>query len=428
MGRGEWLTLRENSSFAAESVGLSALGLRHQPERSAYFYAATRIRFSSGLFVQKITMKNIAVSAFVIGLCATVTAFGQDDQKQGSRKQVAADRMTLKLYPLGELAVTPVSCPYHDSLPTVNRSADSTRAGHGVSGTVTTPQGGFGGGAGGGGFGGGGFGGGGGLFSVPSGGQFGGGPQFSNVNVGRHHEIVQAITTAVDPESWQMHGGSATISLVRDILVISQTSANHDQIGNLLKELTDHITGDSSMTLDIWWLPLDAKARQEVSGVLAGKDAVSGLNGLCESCHGHHGTLRTGNGVTANIVSGYRKPLLVGRVPVIGSGAAGDQPVISHVNIGIVAEATLNLPQNNDGSKNVRLNLRSMLTDLEHFEGTETTGGDIDRFHLGNHVLETVTVCPFDRPVIAGSLSATKNSSEKQSDMETIVVVRVTKE
>jgi hypothetical protein len=115
-------------------------------------------------------------------------------------------------------------------------------------------------------------------------------------------------------------------------------------------------------------------------------------------------------------------PLVVGQIPVVGANSSGLQPVVNHVNIGINVEITAQLQQDWQGD-GVRLALRTAMTTMTNHESAATDSETIDRFQLGNQILETNAVCAFDRPVVVGSLSAVGLFADDDEDREIVVVV-----
>lgn len=364
-----------------------------------------------------------------------------DAQEETQERAVVQPEMTLQFYALGELVMPPQQFPFRSVLPTAGATAH--------------PVGGFGAG----GLGGGGFGGGGGFQSIPTAPQFGGGggqgyfsiptaPQFGGgggglggggaVNFGiqrtdvydstdQHDAILDLITQHVDTDSWEDNGGKATITAVNNSLLVKQTAENHAAIKAFLKQLADSTVGGQPMTIELWWLPLNAGAQRNLNKALNSKNAVAELGELCESVEGYHGTLKGRNRVTGNLCSGHRMPFIAGRVPVVGNNAMGTQPIMNQLNIGIMAQVTPRLQEAWQGD-GVTIALQTAITTMKDFEPAHNSDDDVDRFQLGNQVLETSAVCEFDKPVVAGSLSAVGLfPSEDEEDRELIVVVRVTR-
>ena len=367
----------------------------------------------------------------VCTVCSPVN--GQDDAT--ALKKVDHLVLPLKFYALDELVTPMQQFPYNAALPTSASASVS----------VSPPQSG-GGGLGGAGFGGGG-GQGGGLFSVPTTAQFGGGgggegggeggfgggqagggvgfgvPQhFVQNSYDAHESLINLIIAHVDPESWDTNGGKGTVSAVDNTLLVRQTELNHDAIRAFLKEFAAKTVGGQPLSIELWWLPLNVTARRNLDNLLAGDDALAELNEISDSTDGYHGTLKVRNRVTGNLCSGHRMPLVLGQIPVVGANSSGLQPVVTQINIGINVEITAQLQQDWQGD-GVRLALRTAMTTMTDHESAGTDSDTIDRFQLGNQILETNVVCAFDRPVVVGSLSAVGLYAEDDEDREIVVVV-----
>ncbi|MEO2024280.1 MAG: hypothetical protein ABGZ23_00195 [Fuerstiella sp.] len=337
--------------------------------------------------------------------------------------------LPLKFYYLDEL-VTPIQqFPYNASLPTSSAESASVRQPPSVGGGFDGQQGG-------GGFGGGG---GGGQFSVPTTVQFGGGGGgFGGaVNSGvqqlhvhdsyeQHESLIELIINHVDFDSWEANGGKGTVSAVNNTLLIRQTDANHEAIRGFLKEFAANTLGGQPLSVELWWLPVNVAARRNLDKVFAGNHAVAELNELCESIGGYHGILKVRNRVTGNLCSGHRMPLVVGQIPVVGTNSVGLQLIMDQINIGINVEITPHLQQAWQG-EGVRLAFRTALTTMKDHQPATEDGDKIDRFQLGNQILETNAVCTFDVPVVIGSLSAVGLFSEDDEDRELVVVVLPTR-
>jgi hypothetical protein len=356
----------------------------------------------------------------VFAVCRSLNA--QDDAK--AVKKVDKLVLPLKIYALDELVTPMQQFPYNASLPTSGAASVF----------VSQPQ------TGGGGQGGG-------LFSVPTTVQFGGGgggfgggqagglsgavdfgiqQHFVQDSYDVHESLINLITEHVDPESWDANGGKGTVSAVDNTLLIRQTESNHDAIRAFLKEFAAKTMGGQPLSVELWWLPLNSAAGGNPHKVLVGDRASTELNELSESTGGYHGTLKVRNRVTGNLCAGHRMPLVVGQIPVVGANSSGLQPIVNQVNIGINVEITAQLQQDWQGD-GVRLALRTAMTTMMDHEPTRKGDDGIDRFELGSQVLETHAVCAFDVPVVVGSLSAVGLFAEDDEARKVVVVVPPTR-
>jgi hypothetical protein len=243
-----------------------------------------------------------------------------------------------------------------------------------------------------------------------------------------HSTIIDLIVDNVDTDSWNQNGGKATITAVNDTLLIRQTDANHKKVGSFLKDLTESSVGGQPLTLDVWWIPANAGTKRNLAGTLAEQqntsDAIKALNELSESVGGYHGSLQCRNRVTGNLVTGHRMPVVVGSVPVVGHNASEHQPIVETCNIGLSLEVTPRIQEQWNGS-GIRMELRTELTTLAEPSKPARSAGEIDRYTIGSHALETNTLCQSGVPVVAGGLTAVGLFPGDEEDREMITVLLV---
>ena len=161
--------------------------------------------------------------------------------------------------------------------------------------------------------------------------------------------------------------------------------------------------------------------------MLKGGNAVSALNTLTDSVNGYHGQLKTRDRVTGNLSSGYQMPLVVGKISVVGTGAVGEQPIVSHVHIGIMAEVTPRVLATWEG-EGAQLTMQTETTTMNNLIETTDAAADVDRFQLGRDSLESNVICSWNQPVVVGSLSTVGLSSDQaENNRELTLVVLITK-
>ena len=249
-------------------------------------------------------------------------------------------------------------------------------------------------------------------------------PQYSH---DIHAALVELIIGNVDADSWEENGGSGTITAVNDTLLVRQNAKNQQKVAEFLKHLHQNTIGGQSLTIELWWLPLDDEGRRNLDKVLAGDNAVATLNELSEAVGGYHGQLKGRNRVMGNFSSGHRVPLIAGRIPVVGTGAIGVQPIVSQVHVGIMAQVMPRLQESWEGD-GIQLSLQTEITDMRDLRNSENGDGDIDRYELGRHALAASVICRPATLTIAGSLSAIGLIPDAgQATQELTVVVQVSK-
>lgn len=319
----------------------------------------------------------------------------------------AEDELTVKFYPLGELAQSPQGFHFSDGVSKVVPATNSIQAGG--SGT--------------------------GYFSLPATARASEprsiaedldaiSLQYSN---DVHGALIDLIVVHIEPDSWEENGGEGSITAINDTLVIRQQAKIHTATAEFLKNLHENTIGGQTLNIELWWLPLDDAGRKQLDQVLAGTEAVAKLNQLSETVGGYHGQLNARNRVLGKLSSGTQVPLIVSRIPVVGQGAVGIQPQVSNAHIGVTAQIKARLQETWEGD-GIQLSLMTELTEMKDLTHSEASGGDIDRFQLGRYALEANVVCPPATLTIAGSLSAIGLlDGDQQSTKELTVVVRVSK-
>ena len=244
----------------------------------------------------------------------------------------------------------------------------------------------------------------------------------------QHAALISVIVNHVDIDSWEEHGGDATIMALNNTLLIRHHEATHKVIAALLKQLKRNLIGTQSVKVDLWWLPGDAETRRRLADAIRGKDPAGQLDALTEALKGFHRTVDVRDRTTGNVCNGHRVPLVVSRIPVVGGtgGGVGYQPVMSQVNVGLMAEVTPRIQDDWEGSE-VEVSLRTALTSLDEHEPASDDNGNVDRFAFGHQVLETSLVCQLNRPIVAGTLSSLSAAKDGGENQGLTVVIQISK-
>lgn len=302
-------------------------------------------------------------------------------------------------------------------------------------------------------------GGGGGVFSLPvepmqfGGGGLGGGGGSDLQDVSAEPSLKEQLENSggvsitslfesnVSPDSWETNGGVGTITELGNTLLVRQTEKIHSEFEAFLKQLTTAVIGSGTYHLEVWWLPMADANRAQLKQLLEGTPAdvtvAEQLTTLSESSGGYHGTLLCRERVTTHTASGTQVPVVAGSIPVVGgSGAAGEQPIVRTLHLGLVLEAKLSpvpdyLAAEGDAANAERLELsfRSAITQRGD-KGQEWPAGEkIDRYSMGKHVAEGACQIQLGKPTLIASLtelsSATDNAAGQTPEL--LMVVRVTR-
>ena len=371
--------------------------------------------------------------------CCVGTSLAQDSTPQPGKptKPDKEPPLITRFYRLDELAGATASFPFTGRLPASSSNRSTLRP-------VAAS---------------GGMGGGGGMFNVgtvalPQGGGLGGGGMSFGVGESTGYDyadsdtveqVIDLLQEFVAPDSWKNNGGKGVIVPMNGSLLIRASEDNHKQVRAFLNGLTDSVAGGQPLTVDAWWLPLNPGERKRLSEILsvnwsdaaASAQALSDLNELTESSGGHHGALKTRSGRTAHVTAGYRRPLVVGSVPNVGTGAIGHSPITQSVNYGIVMEIKPKLVSDwrvlgaataKPNGNHVAFDIRTSLTGVgakDEARGS-VAPGEVDRYDMGAQVLEAAAVSTIDKPTVVGSLAAIGLPPVEGDDKnEIFVVVRV---
>jgi len=240
--------------------------------------------------------------------------------------------------------------------------------------------------------------------------------------------LVELVTSAVAPSTWDQAGGPGTCTGFQAQLVVRQTYPVHRQIETLLDCLRAQSRGRPALAIEARWLLLDGEQRDRFSAADKQGAALAPeeLQRLIRDVPGFHGRIVCLNGQKVFLAAGSRRTVIHGAIPVIGSGV-GYQPVVEVPNVGVLLEVCPSLsPQH----ESVLLDVKSTVTDwgqpdrpLEigsRFppaevkdaitgETTKEPGGTawttVDRVNLPTQQLATTLRLPLGRPVLVGGVT-----------------------
>ena len=269
---------------------------------------------------------------------------------------------------------------------------------------------------------------GGGMFPVPGrprGGGIGGGmpAAFPSRRAGTMgfdmDELIGAITTIVEPSSWDRVNGPGDISEIGGVLAIRQTPAIQSKVQEFLEALKRESGTLRMITIKARWLLLDRQQRAQLAEKPDSKQPGStgqaldpqALAALPAEAQRYAGQITCFNGQTVHIVSGRLETVIGGAIPVGGgSGAVGYQPIMLSPHLGVFLQITPSaLPDADD----VLVDLHSSITRWEKPEepaiiGTTPTGKgaiEVDRINVTAQQFATSLRVPLDKPVLVGGIT-----------------------
>ncbi|MBX3411524.1 MAG: hypothetical protein KF708_02310 [Pirellulales bacterium] len=271
----------------------------------------------------------LTLVGFMVLVIEPPTHIARAEQKESEAGGEAKRPVLLtRVYPVADLVFTPRNYPF----PGIEISGTRARGGVGFGGMGSST-----GNGGGGGFGGG-MGGG-----MPS-----GGGQF-NVQDDRASllidDLMNVITSYVEPQSWDQVGSDGHISIFREQLIVVQTAAIHEQIAALLSDLRKQGMRDT-ITVRAQWAVLDGeqfaaltegapdtsppqidRAKLKALSTEASTAPRPATSAIVDA-----GEVTCFNGQTVHIVSGRFRSAVTSVIPVVGQleGALPVESAIAH--------------------------------------------------------------------------------------------------
>ena len=219
--------------------------------------------------------------------------------------------------------------------------------------------------------------------------------------------VISAITSLIEPDSWDDNGGNGSIHPVGGALAISQTVAIHAKIDEFLTALREESGTLRTLSVDAHWLKLDDAQLAKLQGAGDKKRAATTgditrerMAALPGEARAATGRIACFSGQTVHLISGLMETKLQGGVPVVGGpNAAGYQPIISAPHLGTLLQITASLLPGDDAAL---VDLHSSVTNWEDGgDPVKLIGADdegdavvqIDRLKLGSTIGHKPACC-----------------------------------
>ncbi len=252
-------------------------------------------------------------------------------------------------------------------------------------------------------------------------------------------ELINAITTTIEPSTWTDVGGPGSIAPLGNSLIISAAPRTHNQITALLDTFRKRWGTLRTVSVEAHWLWLTDGQLTAILAAAApatpGEPQPFGLvNPSAWDAHmkelrkpdadqpaGYQAVVTCYNGQTVHTVSGGQRQFVVGMTPVVGGGGTADspeaglgyEPQVATLQEGAALQVT---PMTTTAGKFVVLDVHSRVVRLsgkgsgEARRGAESAGpGEvvkaIDRPAVANSHLETTLRVPVDRRVLVGGMT-----------------------
>jgi hypothetical protein len=133
--------------------------------------------------------------------------------------------------------------------------------------------------------------------------------------------ILLALTSMVEPTSWDEVGGPGSVQPLGTSLLVSQTAAVHQQIEGFLKQLREGSGERKTVTIDARWLFLDSDELDELIPPQEGGPQVDRkvLATFTRRPSSIRGLTNCFTGQLVYLVSGTRRNVVSSFIPVVGS-------------------------------------------------------------------------------------------------------------
>jgi hypothetical protein len=257
-------------------------------------------------------------------------------------------------------------------------------------------------------------------------------------------DIVRVLMSTVARDSWAENGGEGQIEPLGTALVVSQTSAVHEQINELLTQLRESTAERRTVTIDARWLllssdELDSLLRADEGGMpFVHREKLAEFTRRPESMRGMTNCFSS---QLVYLVSGTRRNIVSGYIPVVGalespkgetqlaaapgrsvirlvadqqpvSGkSVGYQPIVETSNLGALLEIRPTLMPKLNGERFAVVDLKSTVTGPG--EGATTTDDEasaalapqVDRVAVEAVEFATSLRMPLGNPILVGGLS-----------------------
>lgn len=251
--------------------------------------------------------------------------------------------------------------------------------------------------------------------------------------------LMNAITSLIDPDSWEENGGPGSLQPIGGALAVNNTEAVHKKITELFAALRRETDNLRTLSIDAQWLLLDeaqlrglniASAKETGTAAQAREQLVT----LPASVERTRARITCFNGQTVHLISGHLETKIQGAIPVVGGTAeVGYQPTIALPHLGTLLQVTALILPGDDG---VLVDLHSLATRPKRETQPVRLGGDgqfpkvqVDRVDIEAQQLATALRVPSGRPVLVGGMSfaGQERASERDvMDRQLYLVIEVT--
>ena len=395
-------------------------------------------------------VSNRAILSFAVITIMSISVRAEEQAKPNDNR--AEEELVIKVYRVLGLVTPAPDYSYEGTYLPAMPDGRANRS-FGSGGTIGGAGGGMGGGMGGmgGGMGGGGMGGG--MFRIDDNlAQVGGGQGAGNAGAGvggparpttpaigpsatahrrpgprriEMNQLIDAITSIVEPGSWDEVGGDGSIVPIGGALAIRQTPAIQSKVQSFLKELQRESGTLRVLTIDAQWVLLNKEQLTQLHATVdPKKPSLAGqtinreaLRAIPAETRRYAGKITCFNGQTVHIISGRLETVIQGAIPVVGGTEVGYQPILLTPHVGVLLQVT---PSALPGDEGVMIDLQSSVTRWDEPEKPvqlQRTKGQpvvqVDRLKMTAQQFATSMRMPLNRPVLVGGMTFPDGESDE---------------
>ncbi len=249
--------------------------------------------------------------------------------------------------------------------------------------------------------------------------------------------LIDAITSTIEPTTWDDVGGPGSIAALGNSLIISTTPKTHDQITVLLDSFRKRWGTLRTVSVQADWLWLtdsqlselleaDAKAKPNEPRAFGLVDDAAWQAQMKERSKaddsqraGYQAAVTCYNGQTVHTVSGRQQRFITGMIPVVGGGdesSVGYQPMVATLQEGAALQVT---PMTTTGGRFIVLDVHSRVLLVHDNEARQPANPNwtaaqwpthgvvaaVDRPVVTNSNFETTLRVPVDRRMLVGGMT-----------------------
>jgi hypothetical protein len=274
-------------------------------------------------------------------------------------------------------------------------------------------------------------------------------------------DLIDTITTTVEPNTWDDVGGPGSITSLGGLLVVQQTPSVHDKLATLLDTLRESGAVPQSVTIRAMWISGEDGSIVSFENRLPQKISKEMLAKHSEKIVAR-GQITCFDSQTVHIIAGELRSAVTSYIPVVGQNEirpekavarstvkdsksvlvpmtvlaqtqatgivperdsnVGYQPVTQTMNLGMLLQVT---PLLISDGESVAVDVHSIVVSptKEPTQVDFRTGMKLDRIDLSTQQFKTTLRMPLSQPTVVSGMTMQPTSTDK--DQQLILVLEV---